>query len=154
MFTFSKNAAQRVMRAVLLVERLHGSAAQAKGPRSVSGKTEHPLQVYLSGGYICVRVGHHIWFDSYANVPAKTDLEKTVGDAWQAYTSGARTVYVKRVYNSDGTATVTLENTSDTYATVAGGITNTQARWILATIADGVITQWWTGGDIYDIRVA
>lgn len=115
---------------------------------------EHPLQVYLSGGYICVRAGHHVWFDSYANAPAQTDLEKDVGDAWQAYTTGARTVYVKRTYNSDGTATVELMNTADNFSTVRAGITNTEARWILATIADGVITQWWTGGDIYELRVA
>jgi heptaprenylglyceryl phosphate synthase len=155
MFTFSKNAAQRVMRAVLLVERMHGSAAQAKGPRSASGKTECPLQVYLSGGYICVRAGHHVWWNSYTNSATVTNLEKTVADAWSAYTTGNRTIYVRRVYNSDGTASpVELVQTTDSYATVVGGITNAEARWVLATIADGVITQWRTCGDIDELRVA
>ena len=114
----------------------------------------HPLQVYLEGGYICVRAGHHIWFNEVSNAHDREDLGKTSLDAWQAYTSGGRTVFVKRIYNSDGTATVTLENTADSYITTLGQINNTTAIWILATIADSVITQWWTGGDIYELRVA
>lgn len=122
----------------------------------VSGGTtfKHPFQVYLEGGYICVRGGNHLWFNEQSNGITQTTMAKAVTDAWQSYTSGNRTVYVKRIYNSDGSATVTLENTADSYVTVIGGINNTEARWILAEIADSVITQWWTGGDIYELRVA
>lgn len=132
---------------------------QTSGGRTVSAINnstfEHPLQVYLSGGYICVRAGHHIWWNSYTNATTVTDLEKTVADAWSAYTTGNRTIYVRRVYNSDGTASpVELVQTTDSYATVVGGITNAEARWVLATIADGVIRQWRTCGDIDELRVA
>lgn len=154
----------RELRQYLQAERII-SGAGILVKQTVAGKTlsvapsasqpfTHPLQVYLEGGYICVRAGHHIWFNEVSNAHDREDLEKTSLDAWQAYTSGARTVFVKRIYNSDGSATVTLENTADSYITTLGQINNTTAIWILATISDSVITQWWTGGDIYELRVA
>lgn len=153
----------RELRQYLQAERII-SGAGILVKQTVAGKTlsvapsanafTHPLQVYLEGGYICVRSGHHIWFNEVSNAHDREDLEKTSLDAWQAYTSGDRTVFVKRIYNSDGSATVTLENTADSYITTLGQINNTTAIWILATISDSVITQWWTGGDIYELRVA
>lgn len=135
-----------------------------------------PLQVYLSGGYICVRAGHHIFWNSYSERietvtydgdedewvagAGPTLLEKEAADAW-IEPANASVIYVKRVFNSDGTANTTLEyampglaTPEDDYAAVINDVTNTEARWILATIADGVVTQWWTGGDIYELRVA
>jgi hypothetical protein len=122
----------------------------------ISGGSQftHPLQVYLSGGYICIRKGYHIWFNSYTETATATSIEKQVSDAWEAYTTGSRTVYISRTYNVNGTATVTPVSTTDSYATVIAGITNTEARWILATISDGVVTQWRTAGDIDELRVA
>ena len=122
---------------------------------------QHPLQVYYSAGVLCVRAGYHIWWNSYANQitttssasSGPTSLVKTAADLWDD-TTFEGTVYVKRTYNSNGSSTVVLAKEANDYATVISGITNTEARWILATIADGVITQWWTGGDIYELRVA
>jgi hypothetical protein len=131
--------------------------------QTASGKTisasnsfsfEHPLQVYLSGGYICIRKGYHIWFNSYTETATATAIEKKLSDAWEGYTSGDRTVYISRTYNANGTATIAPVSTTDSYATVIAGITNTEARWILATISDGVVTQWRTAGDIDELRVA
>ena len=82
-----------------------------------------------------------------------TVLAKTAADLWDD-TTFEGTVYVKRAYNSNGSSTVVLAKEANDYATVISGITNTEARWILATITDGTITQWWTGGDIYELRVA
>ncbi len=115
-----------------------------------------PFQVYLAGGYVCVRPGHHLWWNAYTSQVegASTELDKDEADAWVAAAS-ATVIYLKRVYNSDGTATVTLENANTDFASVMAGVTTTEARWILATLSGGGIQrQWWTGGDIYELRVA
>lgn len=66
-----------------------------------------------------------------------------------------QTVYVKRIYNSDGSSTATLEYSASDYDTVMEDVTATEARWVLASLYAGVVTtQWWTGGDIYELRVA
>jgi hypothetical protein len=66
-------------------------------------------------------------------------------------------VYVKRIYNSDGTATATLVRTADNIATVLGGQTTTESRFIIGTFAavtgDG-IRQRRLSGDIDEYRVA
>lgn len=118
------------------------------------GNESYPLRVFVEDGYVCVQAGHHVWWNSFTSAPTVTTLEKDAGDTWVAI-GGATVVYVKRVYNSDGTATVTLEHANSNYSTVMGGVTTTEARWILATIdSNDVITQWWTGGDLYELRVA
>ena len=123
-------------------------------PPHFPSRTNFPFEVYISGGYVCVREGHHIWWNSYTTTAAITTLSKAEGDAWVG--SGSATViYVKRLYNSDGTATVTLEHANTDYATVAAGITTTEARWILATLSGGSITQQWhRNGDIPELRVS
>lgn len=130
-------------RGVLDIERLPGS-----------DDGEYPFQVFIEDGYVCVREGHHIWWNSYTMTAAVTTLSKTVGDAWVAPAS-ATVIYVKRVYNSDGTATVTLEYANTDYASVMAGVTTTETRWILATLSGGAVqTQWWRAGDIPEWRVS
>lgn len=118
------------------------------------GTASFPFRVYVEDGYICVQTGHHVWWDSNTSDDNVTTLEKAAADAWVAV-GGATEIYVKRVYNADGTATVTLEHASSSYADVLDAVTATEARWVLATIdSDDVVTQWRTGGDIYEWRVA
>lgn len=128
-------------------------------PRAESGADEfqHPLQVYVSGGYVCVRQGYHLWWNSYTSALATSSVEKTSGDAFHAVGT-AVAVYVQRIYNADGTTqtiTIEKETATPTVAGVMAGVTNLKARWVLATVdADGVVTQRWTGGDLYELRVA
>lgn len=113
-----------------------------------------PFTVYLDGGYVCVKQGHHLWWNSNTPAIAVTTLDKDLADAW-VLASAATVVFLKRIYNADGTATVSLEYTATDYASVAAGISNTEARWILATLASGeLVQQWWTGGDVSELRIA
>lgn len=115
-----------------------------------------PFTVYVDAGYVCVTTGHHLWFNSLKTTPdvTITTLGKTAGDAWVAAGS-ATVVYIQRIYNSDGTATATLEYAATDYASVIAGISNTEARKVLATLSDGaVVQQWWTGGDWDELRVS
>lgn len=114
---------------------------------------QYPFKLYKYGGYLCCSEGNLYWFNEIAGaVTVHVVPEENGVNSWPI--DSYSTVYVRRTYNADGTATVELVRTSDSIATVKGGQTNTEMRFILGTCSStGVITQRHFG-DIEEARVA
>lgn len=112
----------------------------------------YPFRLYLSDGEVLCQSGIHVWWNQYTQAIAYTTL---VEDGTNNWAPTASTIYVERLANADGTATVTLNRTTDAVNVVLGGIADNKARWIIGTISSsGVISQSYTAGDIYELRVS
>lgn len=112
----------------------------------------YPFRLYLSGDEVLCQSGIHVWWNQYTQAIAYTTL---VEDGTNNWAPTASTIYVERLANADGTATVTLNRTTDAVNVVLGGIADNKARWIIGTISSsGVISQSYTAGDIYELRVS
>lgn len=113
-----------------------------------------PFMLYVKAGKLCCYAGNHYWWNSFTEEVTITTLSETGTNSWPLE---AGTVYVKRIYDTAGTATATLEQTADDVATVLTEQTATEARFIIGTFAAATgegIRQRRLSGDIEEYRVA
>lgn len=129
---------------------LPGGIQIGRGPDTPE---DFPFRLYVDsvGPKVCMRPGVHVWWNQYTGAIATTTLEETGSNSWALASS---TIYVKRVRNSDDTATVTLHRTTDSAATVLAGVTNSEARFIIGTISTSTGITQWRRQQIEEYRVA
>ena len=142
---------------ILALENAQRTALDDSGSLAVPGTFEkplHPFEVYTAGSKLCVWPGRHHWWNQVLGQIQTTTVYEDGTNSWAL---SACTIYLKRVYNDDDTATVTLQHTTDDADTVMAGVTAKELRLIIATFAATTgagIDQRWTGGDIMESRVA
>ena len=109
---------------------------------------DFPFKLYVSDNKVRFIDGVHIWWDSYANAPTKNIVSD--GGGWA---TGSQAIYVKREYNSDGTATVSV-GTAATDSDVYSMITATISYWVVGVVeSNGNIIQY-QFGPISELRIA